>query len=149
MRTGPRSLEVASSTLERLSRLAREAAPLEACGVLLGRREDERLRVHEARALTNPEREPGRFRLEPGELATVLREADSLGLEVLGAWHSHPEGELRPSARDARGTPEGWCQLVVGPEASRGARAAWRGAKGLEALEILPREAPGGARPCR
>ncbi len=41
-----------------------------------------------------------RFLITPGEYMRVEREADELGLSLIGFYHSHPNAEARPSEFD-------------------------------------------------
>ena len=132
----PSQLLLPSIELGLVQRAAREAAPREACGVLLGRRAGAYLFVEEARELRNLCGERGGYRLDPAGLRAALEDADCAGLEVLGAWHSHPSGHPQLSAVDHAGTPEGWCQLLVAGPSARLAGAWWRGPDGMLSLAL-------------
>ena len=109
---GPMS--AADSVTAELLAAAQAALPGEACGLLLGRREAGGVQwcaVHPARNLDS---ELDRFRVHPEDHLAAEREAQRQGLEVLGAWHSHPRGPARPSAADLAGSPEGWWMAIVG-----------------------------------
>ncbi len=119
--------------------------------MLLGRRVGVRLEVEEVRELRNLSEEHGGFFLDPAGLRVALLDADRAGLEVLGAWHSHPSGHLQLSAADRSGTPEGWCQLLVAGPAASLAGAWWKGPTGMTAIALQrePLSAPGSSQwPC-
>jgi len=40
------------------------------------------------------------YEIAPKELFCMMREIRKAGLEILGVYHSHPNGDNRPSARD-------------------------------------------------
>ena len=40
------------------------------------------------------------YEIAPADLFRLIRQMRSLGLELLGIYHSHPAGENRPSSRD-------------------------------------------------
>ncbi len=40
------------------------------------------------------------YEIAPEELFRLIREMRSIGLELLGIYHSHPTGKNRPSSRD-------------------------------------------------
>ncbi|MBI5431907.1 MAG: M67 family metallopeptidase [Planctomycetes bacterium] len=104
----------------RLEAWARESYPLEACGLLLGRREGERVEVVDARRYPNAVRERAheRFELAPPDLMAADREARELGLSLVGTWHSHPDRPATPSALDrAAAWPDG-VQAIVSITAS-------------------------------
>ena len=45
---------------------------------------------------------PDRYLIDPADHCAALRAARAAGLEVVGAYHSHPDGTLLPSATDCR-----------------------------------------------
>lgn len=139
-----RALHLAVGLAERLVASAVAAAPREACGLLLGRLEAEGVRVEEVSEVRNLERRGRGFSLDPVGHLAAERRAAKLGLTVVGAWHSHPAGDPRPSVRDLGGTPRGWCCLVVapGPGGKVGFGAWWRASDRFEAL-LLPDLAEG------
>lgn len=74
-----------------------------------------------------------RFTVPPAEHHAALVDAEGLGWELGGSFHSHPRGEAVPSARDITGALDpGWIYLVVGRAEDL---RAWRIAAG-EASEI-------------
>jgi len=81
---------------------ALEVWPEEACGLLLGRG----TRVVAARRTRNAAKRPllG-FVIDPLETLAVAEAAAEGGLEVVGVWHSHPQGEASMSSADRRGNP--------------------------------------------
>ena len=76
---------------------AREAAPEECCGLLLGRG-DEIVEAFRARNVADEPR--SRFLIDPADHFAGLREARARGLAVVGFYHSHPASPPEPSARD-------------------------------------------------
>jgi proteasome lid subunit RPN8/RPN11 len=79
-------------------RAATTAAPREACGLLLG----EGTRVNTATQAANVHPAPEtHFEIDPAALIAAHKAARSGGPEVVGYWHSHPNGLARPSATDA------------------------------------------------
>jgi len=102
----------ASEALAAARAHAAAAAPLEACGLLLGGGG----RVTEARACRNVAAEPAvRFEIEPAALLAAHRAARAGGAAVMGCYHSHPSGAARPSPRDAAdAAPDGGLWLILG-----------------------------------
>jgi proteasome lid subunit RPN8/RPN11 len=90
---------------------AREAAPLECCGLLLGRGDEI---VEAARARNIADDPATRFLIDPADHFAALRAARERGLEVVGFYHSHPASPAEPSVRDIAefGYP-GHCYLIV------------------------------------
>jgi proteasome lid subunit RPN8/RPN11 len=69
----------------------------ECCGLLAGR--------HGAIAQAYPaqntaERPATAYEIPPKELFRIMREIRAAGLELLGIYHSHPNGDNQPSPRD-------------------------------------------------
>jgi proteasome lid subunit RPN8/RPN11 len=79
----------------------------------------------------------------------VLQREETRG-DVVGFFHTHPAGPLRPSARDVR-TMRAWCSafgkpllcVIASPEGTAGYRFASEGSASrgirLAALELFPR----------
>ena len=89
---------------------ALEEEPNEACGLLAGKED----RVVKLYRVTNTERSPARFFMEPQELYHAYRDIEDNGWELLGIYHSHPKGQAYPSATDVRLAtwPEA-CYIIV------------------------------------
>ena len=115
------ALRIAANCLAVLVSAARDAAPREACGLLVGRGH-EVVRVVPAR---NVDPSPVRYTVAPEDHFAALRAARRDGLDVIGAWHSHPAGTAAPSASDTAEASPDLIYLIVGlhPEP---AVAAWR-----------------------
>lgn len=77
---------------------AEQDAPIEACGYLLGLRD----RITRCRPMTNAEGREDHFSFVPQEQFAAYKSARQEGLEILGAYHSHPVTPARPSAEDTR-----------------------------------------------
>ncbi len=72
--------------------------PREACGLLLGHSDH----ITSAIPTTNIHPEPLRhFEIDPAALIAAHKAARAGGPQVLGYFHSHPNGLARPSATDA------------------------------------------------
>jgi len=109
---------------------AREGAagsPAEVCGVLVGSRDDPE-RVTEVRRVANVADSPRRaYELDPPETMATIEAVEDAGDEVVGFYHSHPEGTARPSAVDRdRATWTGYVYLVVGLGPADPEIRAWR-----------------------
>ncbi len=75
---------------------ARDESPRECCGLLIGRDE---LVAGSARA-RNLEQSSVRFQIDPHDHIAAMRAARSIGLEVIGFYHSHPRSRAYPSPTD-------------------------------------------------
>ena len=92
-----------SALLGRLMEEARSAAPLEACGLLVGRRDVDAITIEElvmSANLAEGDRRR-RFMIDPQLHFETLRSLRGSAREVVGVFHSHPGGEPFPSASDA------------------------------------------------
>jgi len=94
--------------LERVARAAECAYPEECCGLLIGRRGSV-VRVTGVAESDNvaPCQRSRRFEIDPALRFSLMRRlrdgGDGMGGdEIIGHYHSHPEGSAMPSAYDAR-----------------------------------------------
>ena len=93
---------------------ARFAYPEEACGLVAG---PDRGDVRMVFCLTNRDRSPYRFTVDPTEHYRAIQHAGRRGFDVVGVLHSHPQSAAVPSATDITGAldPE-WVYVVVSLE---------------------------------
>jgi proteasome lid subunit RPN8/RPN11 len=129
-------IELTSGTLATLLEEAQRAHPRECCGLLLGKAS----RVALAQPAANVHPDPtSHFEIDPKALITAHRAARAGGLELLGYYHSHPNGRTEPSAADrqsASGDGRIWA-IVAG-----GNVLWWRDQPG--AFVVLPTRVVGG-----
>lgn len=130
----PRAVHVRQESVDEMLAHARMEAPLECCGLLLGRGD----RIDVAWPARNALSSRTRFQVEPADHFAALRRARDLGLEIVGAYHSHPATAAVPSPRDLdeASYPE-FLYLIVGlPE---GAVRAYCLADGnFRPVELVP-----------
>ena len=89
-------MTIYKETLDAIIAHAREAAPLECCGLLIG--SDTRIEsVHRSR---NIDPSPTRFLIDPDDHFAAIRAARADGRAVVGVYHSHPSTPAQPSASD-------------------------------------------------
>lgn len=117
-------IEVTSGVMATLLEETARAAPEECCGLLLG----EGGRIVQALPAQNvAEDRLTRFEIDPMALLAAHKAARGGGRQVLGYYHSHPEGHPVPSATDcdhASGDARVWA-IVSG-----GRVAFWRDGEG-------------------
>lgn len=77
---------------------ARDEAPLECCGLLLGGAKRLVAAVRGRNLLASPTR----FQLDPQDHFAALRLARGRGVDIVGTYHSHPASPAVPSPRDLR-----------------------------------------------
>jgi len=93
------TLEVSSAVLTLMREEAIHHAPREACGILLGREN----RIEQYIPTINVHPKPlTHFEIDPGALIACHKSARDGGLQVMGYFHSHPDGRPEPSGTDAR-----------------------------------------------
>jgi proteasome lid subunit RPN8/RPN11 len=90
---------------------AREAAPAECCGMLVGSAGAITAAVR-ARNLSDHQ---SRFLIDPKDHIRALRDARAAGLDVVGFYHSHPRSAPEPSPADvAEASYPNHLYLIVG-----------------------------------
>jgi proteasome lid subunit RPN8/RPN11 len=85
---------------------ARAAFPRECCGLVEGRREEGRAVATALHPVKNFSPDADRFELDPAAHLRLLREARQASREIIGCYHSHPNGRAEPSKADAAGAGE-------------------------------------------
>lgn len=93
----PRSIHIHSAVLTSLSSHARQNPQQECCGLLAGRDAVITRAFPAHNAALNP---ATAYEIAPEELFRLMREIRSAGLQLLGIYHSHPQGVPEPSPRD-------------------------------------------------
>lgn len=85
--------------------------PEEACGLLAA---DEEGRLRMAYCLSNADRSPATYALEPQEHFRALRHAEARGWHLAGVFHSHSHSPAYPSPTDvARALEPDWLYVLV------------------------------------
>ncbi len=99
--------------------------PNEACGVLLGKRDDDCVTVHRVVPLLNASTEGARDRyvIDPAAMLGAEREARKAGLSLVGAFHSHPDGAAGPSGIDRERAWPAYVYVIV--SVREGVAAEW------------------------
>jgi proteasome lid subunit RPN8/RPN11 len=141
------TLEIPSDILERIHAYGQAAYPEEGAGLMLGTVQDEAKRVMEIIPLENACEDAARhnrYLLTPQAYLLAEKEADRLGLEVLGVFHSHPDHPNRPSEFDLEWAMPWFSYLITSVNARipAGSRA-WlltddRTQFAEEPLEVIP-----------
>jgi proteasome lid subunit RPN8/RPN11 len=93
------TVRISTSLIKQLQYQARQAHPLECCGLLLGGKADLLDQFIPARNVASePEKH---FEIDPVILIAAERTARTTGPEIFGYYHSHPNGVAMPSPTDA------------------------------------------------
>ncbi len=105
-------IEVRQAVLEDLVAHAREEAPNECCGILVGKDG----RIERSVRARNMFASPTRYQIDPRDQIAAIRGARARGESVLGFYHSHPASAPAPSATDrVEATYPDHCYLIVSP----------------------------------
>jgi proteasome lid subunit RPN8/RPN11 len=98
----PQALEeswtVPASVLSEIEKSARSGAPIEQCGLLVGRAADRAITA--TVAMTNADASEDHYTMDPKEQFAVVKRLRGTGDEILGHWHSHPFSPARQSDED-------------------------------------------------
>jgi [CysO sulfur-carrier protein]-S-L-cysteine hydrolase len=81
-------------------RQALDEHPNEACGLLAGVSRNGTTEATRVFKMTNAERSPVIYRMEPAEQLKAFNEIDRDGLELVGIYHSHTRSPAYPSSTD-------------------------------------------------
>ena len=129
-------IELTSGVIATLLEDANEAHPHECCGLLLGQGGA----VQRVQPAANVHPDPAsHFEIDPAALIAAHRAARAGGQQVLGYYHSHPNGRAEPSTTDrAQASGDGRIWAII----AAGEVSWWRDA--ASGFEPLPtRVAPG------
>jgi proteasome lid subunit RPN8/RPN11 len=112
-------MTIAAAVIAEIEAHAREAAPEECCGLLLGRAD---VVSSSVRARNVADDRTRRYSVDPADHFSAVRHARTLGLDVIGAYHSHPASAPIPSETDRAEAFEAFVFVIVGATETR----AWR-----------------------
>ncbi len=107
-------IRVTSGAMATLRKEAQLAAPNEACGLLLGQGGV----IENAQLCANVSPDPARhFEIDPAALIAAHKAEREGGPQLIGYWHSHPNGLSDPSATDReQATGDGRVWAIVADE---------------------------------
>lgn len=116
------------------------AFPRECCGLIEGTLEGsvaQVLAIHPARNLAA---EDDRFEIDPAAHIALLRRLRGSGREIIGCYHSHPNGCTEPSARDRESACDSdflWLIVANDAHGEIGFAAFRFGQEGPKALRLV------------
>lgn len=87
-------LKISPNDYESIRRHGQETYPHECCGVLLGRFDQDGVRIVSAAARcgnTRTDSPQNRYNIDPRELVRIQREGRERGEDIIGFYHSHPD----------------------------------------------------------
>lgn len=110
---------IGQQTLDDIVGHARAEAPLECCGLLIGRVSTKDalasvVAVESSARMRNIRHSATRYRVDPAAHFDAIRRARSEGREIVGAYHSHPRSAPVPSPTDiAEASGPGFLYVIV------------------------------------
>jgi proteasome lid subunit RPN8/RPN11 len=87
--------------LETLINFAKNSLPKECCALLIGNENRDKVIIYNIVTLRNYDESIFSFSIDPQDLFFGYQQADHLGLEVVGIFHSHPSLPF-PSSKDKK-----------------------------------------------
>jgi proteasome lid subunit RPN8/RPN11 len=131
------TLKIKKTHLNEILEEARKNYPIEACGILIGRiNENERI-VEEVYHARNVLSSTSAYQIDPIDELKAFEEAEKEGLEVIGFYHSHPFWDPFWSNIDEEKGKlwVGYSQLIVSPKKGK-VKAYLKKENGVEEEEI-------------
>lgn len=121
---GAARVRIRREVLDDIAAHARDESPNECCGLLLGTP----VLVETSRRARNALASPSRYRIQPEDHFAAIRAARARGVDVVGAYHSHPASPPVPSAADVEEAIAAPFLYLIAGANERGERAiqAWR-----------------------
>ena len=99
---------------DQIIREARTAHPRECCGLIEGIYKEEAAHAAACHPIRNLAQSNDRFELNPAQHIQFLKALRGTGREIIGCYHSHPNGRAEPSPRDLEGaTGENFLWLIA------------------------------------
>jgi proteasome lid subunit RPN8/RPN11 len=88
------------SMVDEIAEHSLQEYPREACGIMAGERRGKTRIVKRVFKTRNRLTSPSRYEIDPEDQLKAFQEAEKMGLEVVGFYHSHPYWESSPSFID-------------------------------------------------
>jgi desampylase len=99
-------LVLAAALGAEIARAALAAFPRECCGLVEGVEEGEGFRATALYPARNLAAAPGYFEIDPADHLAAAKSARARGHGIIGCYHSHPDGNARPSPQDFSGAAQ-------------------------------------------
>lgn len=140
------SIHMEDGALALIRAEAEAAFPIECCGLLIGTRDESgRVDVTDVVPAENHADDPHRFLIDPQVQFDWMRKLRGTARRIVGHYHSHPNGEPRPSAYDgemALDADQVWLIVAVEDGAAGDARTFVSQAEVPKFLEIPLQRCP-------
>jgi proteasome lid subunit RPN8/RPN11 len=131
-------LEITPDILRQIHRHGEAAYPEEGAGLLLGKSQGTTQQIQAILDLPNTREDQARhnrYLLSAEDYLQAEVEADRLGLDVLGVFHSHPDHPNQPSEFDREWAWPSFCYIITSVWSGRAIESrAWRLAEDRQAF---------------
>ena len=108
--SGGERVGIAAAVLAAVFAHARDEAPRECCGLLVGTGAS----IDEAVRTSNLEPGTTRYRIDPADHFRLIKQLRGTGRDIVGAYHSHPHSPARPSPTDIEeASGEGFLYVIA------------------------------------
>lgn len=110
-------IKISKQLFGKIENKALDDLPYEACGLLLGSRATDYITISDVAFSENvSEDNPTRsFEIDPSLYVKLQKQARAGGPDIIGVWHSHPNGNPIPSETDKERSVEcNWVWLITG-----------------------------------
>ena len=104
---------------DQVLREANAARPRECCGLIEGTYKEDAAQALICHPVRNLAAANDCFELDPARHIGLLKSLRGSGREIVGCYHSHPNGRAEPSARDLAGEVDGDPRRGVGRAAGQ------------------------------
>jgi proteasome lid subunit RPN8/RPN11 len=84
------TLKIKKTHLNEIFEEAKKKYPIEACGILAGKKHDSEAVVEKVYHAKNILNSTSAYRIDPADQIKAFQEAEIEGLEIIGFYHSHP-----------------------------------------------------------
>ena len=109
------ALVLAEDLRAQIAREARAAYPRECCGLIEGYRDGARVIATALHPARNIAEDSDRFEIDPAQHIALLRALRGTAHDIVGCYHSHPNGRAEPSERDRDAVTEsGFIWIIAG-----------------------------------
>ena len=123
-------LEIPAELIEQIHTHGEQSYPEEGAGFLLGRDDMTSRGVAEILTLTNSREDSARhnrYLLTPQDMLRAEGEAEKLGLDVIGVFHSHPDHPNQPSEFDRQWAMPWFSYLITSVQKGKALESrSWR-----------------------
>jgi proteasome lid subunit RPN8/RPN11 len=123
-------ITLSQAVLEEIQQHGMENYPEEGAGVILGEQHSQGRQAKKILALTNHSENGSRhnrYLIAAKDILKAENEAEKLGLEVIGVFHSHPDHPAEPSEFDLQWALPWYSYLITRVESDRAVETkSWR-----------------------